>query len=156
MTVAMTKNATKLVGETTFQALSGRPVLWDMWSPLEKADVQHISATELADLVVVAPATANVIGKMASGIADDMVTTLLTGVDSPVVLAPAMNERMWANPIVQRNVATLKGLGYSMVGPESGWLACRDVGPGRMSEADAILDAIIPLLLKSPPKRVQC
>jgi phosphopantothenoylcysteine decarboxylase/phosphopantothenate--cysteine ligase len=143
VTVAMTEAATKFVGPLTFQALSGRAVLTDLWTAGDATDVQHIRATDRARLVIVAPATANIVGKLAGGIADDLVSTLLLSASGTVLLAPAMNERMWRHPVVQSNVARLVELGYEFVGPESGWQACRHVGVGRMSEpADIVARAI--------------
>lgn len=152
VTVAMTRSAKKFVGTTTFQALTGRRVLTSLWSAADPDDVQHIALTGASDLVLVAPSTANVIGKIAAGIADDVVTTLVISAASPVVLAPAMNDRMWANPIVQSNVATLKQHGFTMVGPGEGWLACRSIGPGRMAEASEILEAVTSKLKSQAPK----
>ncbi len=152
VTVAMTKSARKFVGPTTFQALTGRRVLTSLWHAHDAADVQHITLTGTADLLLIAPATANIIGKIASGIADDLVSTLVMSSASPVVLAPTMNDRMWKNPIVQHNVATLTEQGYKFVGPGEGWLACGSVGPGRMAEASEILDLIVPMLKTKPPK----
>lgn len=152
VTVAMTEAAKQFVGAVTFQALSGRRVLTNMWAADDIAQVQHIERTARADLFLVAPATANMIGRIANGIADEFVSTLVIGADSPVVLAPAMNDRMWANPIVQRNVTTLDDMGYTLVGPADGWLACRSIGPGRMVEPRQIVDTIVPMLKSSPPK----
>jgi phosphopantothenoylcysteine decarboxylase/phosphopantothenate--cysteine ligase len=154
VTVAMTKAARKFVGPTTFQALTGRRVLTNLWHADQAADIRHIAITDTADLMLVAPATANIIGKIANGIADDLVSTLVIGAASSVVLAPAMNERMWNNPVVQRNVSALAERGYRMVGPGEGWLACRSVGPGRMAEPDEIVDAIVPMLQGNPAKRI--
>ena len=154
VTVAMTASAGRFVGATTFQALTGRRVLTNLWATDDPADVQHIALSGSADLMLIAPATANVIAKIAAGIADDVVTTLVISHASPLLLAPAMNDRMWSNPIVQRNVAGLKKLGGHFVGPGEGWLACRSVGPGRMAEASEILETIIRMLKeKSPEKR---
>ncbi len=153
VTVAMTRAARKFVGPTTFQALTGRRVLTGLWSIDDADDVQHIALTGVADLVLIAPATANIIGKIATGIADDMVTTLVISAASPVILAPAMNDRMWANSIVQQNVATLKKHGYTLVGPGEGWLACRSIGPGRMAEPTEILETITVKLKSQPPKK---
>ena len=152
VTVAMTRAARKFVGPVTFQALSGRRVLTSLWTPPKPGDVPHLSCTEAADLVLIAPATANVIGKIASGVADDLVSTLVLSAASPVVVAPAMNDRMWANPVVQRNVNFLKELGYRFIGPAEGWLACGGIGPGRMAEAREILDTVTPMLTADPPK----
>ncbi len=152
VTVAMTRAATKFVGPLTFQTLSGRDVLTSLWTSREPADIQHIHRTEDADLVLIAPATANMIGKIAAGLADDLVSTLVTTAVSPVLLAPAMNDRMWANPIVQRNVDTLRQLGYRFIGPAHGWLACKSVGPGRMVEPRELIDSVVKLLKVAPPK----
>jgi phosphopantothenoylcysteine decarboxylase/phosphopantothenate--cysteine ligase len=152
VTVAMTRSARKFVGPTTFQALTGRRVLTGVWTDEEPGDVQHIAMSGAADLMLVAPATANIIGKVAAGIADDIVTTLVISQDSPVLLAPAMNTRMWQNRVVQRNLTTLRELGYGIIDPGEGWLACRTVGPGRMAEPDEILDAVVRLLEAGKPK----
>lgn len=147
--VAMTRAARRFVGPVTFQALSGRPVQTSLWR--SEGDIPHLRLTEVADLALVAPATANTIGKLAGGLADDLVGSLLLGAACPVMLAPAMNERMWTHPSVQRNVAFLREHGFLFVGPEEGWQACRAVGPGRMSEPETILQAIhAQLLVRSP------
>ncbi len=153
VTVAMTRNARRFVGPTTFRALSGRPVLTTLWPAQDVGEMLHLDPSTAADLVVVAPATANVIGKLAGGIADDLVSTLLLGADCPVLLAPAMNTRMWQHAAVQRNIAFLREHGFMLVGPEEGWLACGDVGPGRMSEPDVLVEAIRTQLLQRTPKR---
>ncbi len=143
VTVAMTAAARHFVGPLTFQALTGREVLTDVWESEKAGDVQHIALTNAANAILVAPATANIIGKIASGIADEVVTTLVISAACPVILAPAMNDRMWKNPIVQENVAKLARLCYQMVGPAEGWLACRTIGQGRMAEPDQILQAVV-------------
>jgi len=152
VTVAMTRAARRFVSPLTFQALTGRAVLTSLWRPAESGDIQHIALTGRADLFVVAPATANMIAKIAAGIADDLVSTLIVSADSSVMLAPAMNDRMWKNPLVQRNVKTLKECGYAFVGPAEGWLACRSVGPGRMVDSPELLEAIAAKLLTHPPR----
>jgi phosphopantothenoylcysteine decarboxylase/phosphopantothenate--cysteine ligase len=152
VTVAMTEAATRFVGPTTFQALTGRRVFLSLWQAGDVADVHHIALPERADLVLVAPATANIIGKAANGIADDLVSTLLISADSPVLFAPAMNARMWANAAVQRNVAALTETGCGFIGPGEGWLACRAVGAGRMAEPPELLDAVIEALKRRQPK----
>jgi phosphopantothenoylcysteine decarboxylase len=144
VTVVMTRNARRFIGRATFAALTGRPVHTDAWDAQEL--IQHLRLTEAADLALVAPATANIIGKLAGGIADDLASALLLGAACPVLLAPAMNTRMWAHPAVQRNIAFLREAGIMLIGPESGWQACRAVGPGRMSEPDAILAVVRELL----------
>ncbi|MFQ5414738.1 MAG: flavoprotein [Phycisphaerae bacterium] len=151
--VAMTRAARRFVGPMTFQALTGRAVLTSLWRSHDVGDVQHIGVTDTADLMLIAPATANVIGKIAAGIADDLVTTLVVSAASPVVLAAAMNSRMWANPIVRDNVTRLASAGFTLLEPDEGWLACRDTGPGRMREPRDILDTIAAILQKTPPKR---
>lgn len=152
VTVAMTRAARKFVGPVTFQALTGRRTLTNLWNPDEAARVEHIMATGLADLILIAPATANLIGKLAAGIADDLVTTMLLGAASPILMAPSMNDRMWANPLVQRNVAALKESGVRLVGPADGWMACRSVGLGRLADPVEIVEAAVTMLKTSPPK----
>lgn len=152
VTVAMTRSAKRFVGKVTFQALSGRPVLTSLWKAPQPDDVQHIGVTARADLILVAPATANMIGQLAGGLADDLVSTLLISADSPIVMVPAMNDRMWANPFVQRNVTVLKEQGVGIVDPVEGWLACRSVGRGRMAEPDTIVQRSAALLKSQPPK----
>ncbi len=151
VTVAMTEAATRFVGAPTFAALSGRPVLTSLWTEQASADPQHIRLTESLDLLLIAPATYNVIGKVANGIADDAVSTLICASASPVVLAPAMNPRMWANPIFQANLKKLGEYGFETVGPSEGWLACRTIGRGRMAEADEINEVVAKRLKMSPP-----
>lgn len=141
----MSENATKLVGSRTFATLSHRPVvdsLWDTpdWRP------EHVALAEAASLLVVAPATANFIGKYANGIADDALTTLAIAFPGPVVLAPAMNPRMWEHPAVRHNVQILRERGVRLVGPAAGHVACGLPGEGRMSEPDEIFSAVTALL----------
>ena len=150
VTVAMTRSARRFVGPATFQALSGRPVITSMW---RRPDIPHLALSQQADLIVVAPATANIIGKLAGGIADELVSTLLIGAACPIMMAPAMNTRMWQHPAVQRNVAWLAEQGVLLVGPESGWQACREVGPGRMAEPETLLQRATAQLLAARPKK---
>ena len=152
VTVAMTRAARKFVGPVTFQALSGRRVLTSLWHPEESARVEHITSTGLADLVLIAPATANVMAKLACGIADDLVTTMVISADSPIILAPSMNDRMWGHPAVQRNVKILQDSGVKLVGPGTGWMACRTVGVGRMAEPAEIIEAVVAMLKSKPAK----
>lgn len=152
VSVAMTRNARRFVGTITFEALSGRPVATSLWMRGPTGEQQHIKASEAADLILVAPATANAIGKLANGIADDLVSTTLLGAECPVILAPAMNMRMWEHPAVRRNVEFLRTSGFAMIGPAAGWLSCRAVGPGRMSEPEEIVAALRAALLKHPPR----
>ncbi len=155
VTTAMTRSARRFVGPTTFRGLTGRPVLTSMWRGDDPGALDHLRASEGADLIVVAPATANVIGKLAGGIADDLVSTLLLAADCPVMLAPAMNTRMWNHPAVQRNIAFLKDHGFALIGPEEGHLACGTAGSGRMSEPETILAAIREQLSSQPARTAQ-
>lgn len=153
VTVAMTRAARRFVGPVTFQTLTGRKVYTSLWPDESAGEIQHLKLSETADLIVVAPATADVIGKLAGGIADDLVSALLLGAACPVVLAPAMNAKMWQHPAVQRNVAFLRESGFLLVGPNSGWQACREVGPGRMAEPDELLATITSELLSGRPAK---
>jgi phosphopantothenoylcysteine decarboxylase/phosphopantothenate--cysteine ligase len=146
VTVVMTPDAQRFVGPLTFQALSGRPVLTDAFDLVDSADPQHIGLTERASLMLVAPATANIIGKVACGLSDDLVSLMILAAGCPVVFAPAMNNRMWANPIVQANSARLCENGYRFIGPDDGWLACRNVGPGRLAEPARIVNELAGIL----------
>jgi phosphopantothenoylcysteine decarboxylase/phosphopantothenate--cysteine ligase len=156
VTVAMTESGTKFVTPLTFQALTQRQVFTSLWATEGYYEAQHLSLSEVADLMLVAPCTANLIGKFAAGIADDLVTTLVLGRDCPVLLAPAMNTRMWENPAVQRNLNILREDGLAMVEPEAGWLACRTIGRGRMAEAETLIDAVAAELVKQPPRATRC
>ena len=145
VTVAMTPSATKFVAPLTFQALSGRPVYTTPWEHIESHDPQHISLASSVDGVVVAPCTMDCLARLATGRTDDVVTLLLSAVDrqkTPVLLAPAMNVTMWAQPATQRNIRQLEADGFDFVGPGDGWQACREVGTGRMSEPEAIVAAL--------------
>lgn len=156
VTVAMTRNARRFVGCDTFAALSGRPVLTRLWtSPDGEYAFPHLDPCQRADLIVVAPATANIIGKLAGGIADDLVSTLLLGADTPVLLAPAMNTRMWQHPAVQRNIAFLRDNGFLLVEPETGWLACREVGAGRMPDAGVLHQRVREQLQSKNPRNAK-
>ncbi len=139
--VAMTRSATQFVGVQTFAALSGRSVATDSFSPGQQPLGPHIELAERIDLMIVAPATANLISKFANGLADDLVSTLYLQRQAPVLLAPAMSASMWGKPAVVRNVAQLREDGCQIVGPGAGWLSCRVQGEGRMSEPDEILAA---------------
>ncbi len=138
--VVMTEAATRFVTPLTFEVLSGRPVLSDQFATT--GGPAHIEHTDWADLVLIAPATANTIGKLASGIADNLLTTMVMASRGPVVVAPAMNHRMYENPMVRENMKRLSGLGYVFVGPEEGELACGWSGRGRLVEPPCMLEAI--------------
>ena len=139
--VVMTEAATKFVSPLTFQALMHRPVALEMFELLQDMEIGHVSLADRADVIVVAPATANTIAKLAHGMADDMVSATLLAASCPVVVAPAMNSRMWENPATQENVRKLEDRGFVIVGPEPGALAEGSVGSGRMSEPERIAGA---------------
>ncbi len=139
--VVMTASARQLVGEATFRALSARSVATDLWE-LPEFDIEHIALAQFAEVALIAPATANVIGKMAAGIADDLLTTNLLALTCPVIVAPAMNSRMWANAAVQENLRTLRRRGVIVVEPEEGRLACGEEGPGRLASLERLLAAL--------------
>lgn len=144
--VVMTPAATRFVTPLTFQALSGAPVLVDLFEPEADRAYGHLGLARSADLLLVAPATADLLARLRAGLGDDAVTTTALAVTCPVLLAPAMNSRMWANPAVQENVAALRARGWQVVGPERGELADGDVGEGRLAEPEAIADAAARLL----------
>ncbi|MBI5694706.1 MAG: bifunctional phosphopantothenoylcysteine decarboxylase/phosphopantothenate--cysteine ligase CoaBC [Nitrospirae bacterium] len=140
VTVVMTESAARFVTPLTFSALSGRPARTNLFDGYDAA-ISHIELSAKADIFVVAPATANLIGKAASGIADDLLSTTLLAVKCPVLIAPAMNCRMYESPVVKRNIEMLKGFGYGFIGPDEGPMACGEYGWGRMSEPSAIVAA---------------
>jgi phosphopantothenoylcysteine decarboxylase/phosphopantothenate--cysteine ligase len=146
VTVVMTAAARKFVAPLTFSTLSGKPVLSGTFAKIEAADPQHIALTERSDLMLVAPATSNVIAKVAMGICDDLVSLMIAAAACPVVFAPAMNNRMWENPIAKENRAKLAAHGYRFIGPDEGWLACRNVGPGRLAQPPRIVEEIVGML----------
>lgn len=137
--VVMTKNATHIATPLTFGEISNHPVAIDMWEEIHDWNVEHIALATWADAYIVVPATANVIGKINAGIADDMLTTTIMATSAPKFLCPAMNTEMYNNPIVQRNLADLRSLGYHIMEPEVGWLACGVTGPGRLPSPESIV-----------------
>ncbi|EXI82505.1 MAG: DNA/pantothenate metabolism flavoprotein [Candidatus Accumulibacter appositus] len=141
--VVMSAAATHFVTPVTFQALSGQPVFTDQWDPRVANNMAHIDLSRAADLLLVAPASADFLAKLANGLADDLLTTLLLARDCPLLVAPAMNRQMWDNPATVRNLATLRSDGVFIVGPGSGDQACGESGPGRMLEAEEIRDALV-------------
>ncbi len=143
VTVAMTEAAQKFVTPLTFEALTQRPVHTGIWTQVDAADTQHIKLTETADLLLIAPATMHLLCKCAAGLCDDVVSLLVAASACPILMAPSMNDRMWANPATQEAVEKLKSRGVSFVGPDSGWLACRNQGAGRLADRDAILHAVV-------------
>ena len=145
----MTESARELIMPKSFEAVTGNNVYVDLWS-CAKYEIGHISLSEWADVVVVAPATANIIGKAANGICDDLLSTILcASIKKPTLYAPAMNNNMWDNPAVQKNIKTLSDMGIEMTGPESGRLACGTDAIGRMSEPEAILERISGIISKN-------
>ena len=142
VTVVMTAAAQRLVGPATFESLSRAPVVTDLWERAQALQPAHISLAEQAEALLVAPATANFLGKLAHGLADDALSCLALAADCPVVIAPAMNDRMYAHPAVQANVALLKERGCVFVGPVEGRLASGKVGRGRLAELGDILAAL--------------
>jgi len=139
--VVMTAAATRFVTPMTFEALSRHPVFHDQWAPGASGDIRHVSLADEADLLLVAPATANILGKFARGIADDALSTLYLATRAPVLVAPAMNVNMLEHPAVQENLATLRARGVGVVEPGSGYLACGWLGKGRLAEVGEIVDA---------------
>ncbi len=147
--VLMTPAACRFVGPTTFESLSGSPVLTDIFAPSRDYESPHTALAQWCQLMIIAPATADLIAKLAVGRTDDVVclTACALPASTPVLLAPAMNEQMWQNPITQRNTRTvIETLGYHTVGPDEGWQACRTTGVGRMSEPDQIFESATQLL----------
>ena len=141
--VAMTANALHFVGAPSFQAVSGRAVRSSLWDEAAEAAMGHIELARWADQVLVAPATANTIAKLAHGLADDLVSTLCLATTAPIAIAPAMNHRMWAHAATRSNVATLRGRGVLLIGPDEGAQACGEFGPGRLREPEAIVAALL-------------
>ena len=142
VTPVLTKAGEQFVTPLSVAALAGNSVNSSLFDPAQEAAMGHIALSRSADLIVVAPATADLLAKMANGIADDLASTLLLATDTPVLVAPAMNVRMWQHSATRRNVETLSGDGIAFVGPETGDMACGEHGPGRMAEPETILNAI--------------
>ena len=141
--VIMTENAQKFVTPLTFQTLSRNKVIVDMFRPTDSWDVTHISLAQKADVFAVVPATANVIGKIACGLADDMLTTTIMAATCRKVIAPAMNTAMWNNPIVQANIKILRANGYEVLDTDSGRLACGDIGKGKLLPWEIIVEILL-------------
>ena len=149
--VAMTEAATRFIGTATFQALTGRPVYTDAWDGRIDNGMPHIDLSRGADVILVAPATADFMAKVAQGLADDLLSTLVLARDCPLLLAPAMNRQMWAAAPTQRNARTLRGDGIALLGPDAGAQACGETGDGRMLEAQDIVEETIAFFA---PKRL--
>jgi phosphopantothenoylcysteine decarboxylase/phosphopantothenate--cysteine ligase len=141
-TAVLTEAGARFVTPLSLQALTGNRVFTDLWSLTDENEMGHIELSRAADLVVVAPASADILARMAAGLAGDMAGTLLLATDKPVLVAPAMNVRMWQHQATQANMATLRGRGVRVVGPDDGEMACHEYGPGRLAEPPAILAAI--------------
>ena len=150
VTPVLTQAGAQFVTPLSVSALAGQKVHTALFDLTEEAEMGHIELSRSADLIVVAPATADLMAKMAGGRADDLASTVLLATDTPVLLAPAMNVRMWDHPATQRNLATLRGDGIRFVGPDEGEMACGEHGPGRMAEPEVILAAIRALLVQGP------
>jgi len=147
VSTVMTEAACRLVGPKSFEAVTHSQVFTTMWTPSQDFQIDHIALADHSDIVVVAPATANIIGKIANGICDDLLSTVLCACwplieSGAALLAPAMNNNMWENPAVQNNVKTVKKMGFQLAGPVEGRLACGTEGMGRMAEPQDILKAI--------------
>ena len=144
--VIMTDSATQFVSPLTFQTLSGNPVTTELFTLYREKEIAHICLAAKADIMVIAPATANILGKVACGLADDILSSVIVACRAPVLFAPAMNENMWKNPVVQRNVKTLRQYSYSFINPQAGALACGVDGEGRLADPEDITDEIMCLL----------
>lgn len=147
--VIMTKSATEFVTPLSFQSLSQNMVVTDMFEEPKAFEIQHISLAQRADLMLIVPATANIIGKVASGIADDMLSTTIMATKAPVVFAPAMNTNMYENRIVQENILKLKNYGYNFIEPASGRLACGDIGKGKLQDTEIIVEEVLSMLYET-------
>ena len=141
--VIMTENARQFIAPLTFQTLSQNKVITDLFEQPDSWDVRHISLAQKADIFTVVPATANVIGKIAGGIADDMLTTTIMAAKCRKIIAPAMNTAMWENPIVRENVKKLRGYGYEVLDTDTGRLACGDTGSGKLLAWEKIVEIIL-------------
>lgn len=142
VSVILTESAERFIGPTTFEALTGRAVSQDLFAPTEHYRGEHIGLAQRADLIVIAPATAATLARLAHGLADDLLVTTVLASTADVLVAPAMNCDMWAKPAVQRNVATLRDDGVDFIDPEAGWLSCGRIGAGRMASPDSIVERI--------------
>ena len=160
VSTVMTESACRLVGPKSFEAVTGSAVYTSMWDAHDDCRINHIALVDSADVVVVAPATANVIGKIAGGLCDDLLSTVLCACwprieSGAALLAPAMNSNMWANPVVQKNVKAVRDLGFVLIGPAEGRLACGTEGPGRMAEPQDIVEAIEKIASKIEKPRIK-
>jgi phosphopantothenoylcysteine decarboxylase len=150
VTVVLTESARHFIGPTTFEALTGRAVHGDLFRPTEHFRGEHIGLAQKAELMIIAPSTANFLAEVAGGFASDLLSTLALTATCPLLIAPAMNCEMWAKPSVQRNVTQLRADGVHFVEPGTGWLSCGQIGAGRMAEPSEILAAAARLLEANP------
>jgi len=150
--VVMTESAQEFISPVTFRAITGLPVETDLFSEPEKHEVKHISLADKTDIALIGPATANIIGKIANGIADDLLSTIITAITVPVIIAPAMNVNMFNNPIIQENLDYLSNKGYKILTPSEGMLACGYVGKGRLPEPNVLVEYILKGLTKNDLK----
>lgn len=150
--VVMTESAQEFISPVTFRAITGLPVETDLFSEPEKHEVKHISLADKTDIALIGPATANIIGKIANGIADDLLSTIITAITVPVIIAPAMNVNMYNNSIIQENLDYLSEKGYKILAPGEGMLACGYVGKGRLPEPDVLVEYILKGLTKKDLK----
>jgi phosphopantothenoylcysteine decarboxylase/phosphopantothenate--cysteine ligase len=155
VTAVLTRGAIQFITPLPFRAITGRKVHTDLFEMPAGSSDPHIQLSGSADLLLIAPATADLIAQMAAGLAGELLASLFLSADSPILLAPAMNDRMWAHPAVQANVAKLAGWSVQMIGPETGWLACGTTAVGRMSEPEAIVARAAEILLATPPRSKQ-
>ncbi len=146
----LTKGGEHFIAPLSISALSGNQAYTDLWSLKDETEMGHIRLSREADLIIIAPASADLIAKMANGLADDLASTTLLAADKKILIAPAMNHQMWNNPATQRNIATLKSDGAQIIGPEEGTMACNETGLGRMSEPETIAAAITDFFLSTP------
>ncbi len=144
--VIMTKNACEFISPLTLETLSGNKVITDMFERHDHREVEHISLAKKANLFLIVPATANILGKVANGIADDMLSTTIMATKAPVVFAPAMNDGMYSNPIVQDNIKKLENYGYKFIEPATGHLACGYSGKGKLAKIEDIIDYVKTLI----------
>ena len=152
--VIMTQNATHFITPMTFETLTNNKCIVDTFDRNFSFDVKHVSLAKRGDLFVVAPCTANVIGKLAHGICDDMLTTTMLATKAPKLIAPAMNTGMWENPILQDNLTKLQGYGYHIIEPIVGRLACGDTGTGKMNSEEVIIEHILVWIPGTSPRRI--
>ncbi len=140
---AMTRSACEFIQPLTFQSITGNPVATDLLDPAQERSMGHINLARQADMILIAPATAHIIAKLAHGLADDLLTTLCLATESPIFIAPAMNNKMWSNPATQNNIRLLQSYGMQILGPDSGDQACGEQGPGRLREPDALINDLL-------------